>query len=92
VDLIKDYPRPGTVMLGLLLLDENFQSRGLGKLLYEKVEDFSRNELSAEKIRIGVNDSNPVHGFWEKMGFTRTGESRPHEGLKRKSIVWVMEK
>ncbi len=91
-DLIQDFPEKGTAFLGLLLLREDHQGRGLGLKTYQLVEDLARNQLQCEKIRLAIVDSNPVQPYWEKMGFIPTGEIKPHEGVKRQSLKRVMEK
>jgi GNAT superfamily N-acetyltransferase len=92
VDVIRDFPQPGTALLGLLLIQEAFQSQGLGRKAYQTVEDQIRAELGCSLIRLAIVDSNPVQAFWEKMGFHLTGETRPHEGAKIQSTKRVMEK
>ena len=91
VDLIKDYPQNETAFLGLLLLIDSEQNKGLGRKVYFEVEKFSR-DLGCKKIQLGIVDSNPVEEFWKKLGFSLTGKSSPHDGEKIKSIKRVMEK
>ncbi|MGH3854440.1 MAG: GNAT family N-acetyltransferase [Pseudonocardiaceae bacterium] len=38
VDIIRGWPEPGTALIGLLLLREKDQGRGLGRSVYELVE------------------------------------------------------
>ena len=92
VDLLQGYPTGKVAMLGLFVIAESHQGKGFGRLAYIAVEDFARETLRSERIRIGVNDSNPVHSFWEKMGFSLTGERKPYEGIARKSEVAVLDK
>ena len=92
VDLIKDFPRPGVIMLGLLAIRESAQKKSLGKAAYQAVERYVIDQLGASKIRIGVNDTNPVRVFWEKMGFRATGETKPYHGVAKFSTVFVLEK
>jgi ribosomal protein S18 acetylase RimI-like enzyme len=93
VDIVRDFPAPGTAMLGLLVIREPFQKQSLGRQAYEAVESYARAALRATRIRLGVNDSNPAaRGFWEKMGFRATGEVKPYEGIARRSNVIVMVK
>ncbi len=92
VDLIKDFPEPCTSFLGLFLLRETSQRKGLGKEAYAAVEAYAIQDLVAKKIRLAVVDANPVLPFWEKMGFKETGELRPHEGQNINSTKRLMEK
>lgn len=92
VDLAAGYPSDHTVFLGLLAVVENRQRSGIGRAAYEAVEAFAFRELNARKMRLAVVESNPVSGFWQKMGFSETGEVRMHLGVKRESRIHLMEK
>lgn len=72
VDLLENFPEKGTAFLGLLLLKESHQGKGLGRLCFLEVQKYIMS-LDCQRIRIAVVDSNPVEPFWEKMGFQRTG-------------------
>jgi GNAT superfamily N-acetyltransferase len=91
-DLIQGYPDNETAFLGLMLLREDHQGRGLGRSFYRMIEEMAARKLGCKRIRIAVVDSNPVVPFWEKMGFRQTGVVRPHEGRNLKSLKRVMEK
>lgn len=91
-DVISGYPDSETAFLGLMLLRENFQGGGNGRLFYRKIEKMAAEQLGCKKIRLAVVDSNPVLPFWEKMGFHPIGDVRPHEGRNLKSLKRVMEK
>jgi len=91
-DLVRDYPKPGTTFLGLLLLAEFWQGKGAGRAAYQLLEDFAETKLSARKLRLAYNDTNPVGTFWEKMGFKLTGETKAYKGQSRDSNVHLMEK
>ncbi|MBL7713926.1 MAG: GNAT family N-acetyltransferase [Bdellovibrionales bacterium] len=92
VDLIQHYPRRGIAFLGLLLIRESAQKKGRGRALSAWVEAFAKEKLGCHTIRLSVVDSNPVQGFWEKLGYQATGEAKPHEGEKIKSQKRLMEK
>lgn len=91
-DIIRDYPDKRTALLGLLLLSESWQGDGAGRAAYGLLEKFAKTVLEAKKLRLAYNDTNPVSPFWEKMGFKRTGETKPYHGIARQSVVSVMEK
>lgn len=91
-DLIQDYPSKGTALLGLLLVMESWQRKGLGRAAYFLLENFATVSLSASKIRLAYIDSNPVCAFWEKLGFKPTGETKPYKGTAKVSTAHVMEK
>ena len=78
-DIIRGYPGPTIAMLGLLLIAEIFQRRGIGRAAYAELENRIRAWGTCDRVRIGVIESNaPVIPFWQKLGFERTGESRPY--------------
>lgn len=91
-DLIKGYPDPETAFLGLLLLREDSQQKGLGRTFYEMIEKLVVEDLGLRQIRLGVVDSNPVAPFWQKMGFQMTDIAKPHQGAKLRSTKRVMVK
>ncbi len=95
IDLIDGYPQKGTVYIGLFLLRENLQKKNTGRLAYVALEDFiQKNKIvfKAEKLRLAFLESNPVEGFWLKMGFVRTGESKPYLSGELKTTAILMEK
>lgn len=92
LDMIADYPSTGTVFIGLLAISERFQKSGFGRALWCTAERFAREQLDAKTLRLAVIESNPVLGFWEKMGFRPTGEVKPYQGERRSSRAILMEK
>ncbi len=89
-DLIRAYPNPETVMLGLLLITEDEQKRGYGKIAYEEIERLALSWEGTRKIRIGVIGTNGVVlPFWKSLGFAETGVRRPYDfnGVISENIV-----
>jgi RimJ/RimL family protein N-acetyltransferase len=79
VDLIRGYPDRSTAMLGLLLVSETEQRRGLGRDIYRQIESFVSSWIGIFQIRIAVVETNSaVLPFWEKLGFQLTGEKKTH--------------
>jgi GNAT superfamily N-acetyltransferase len=71
IDLCRGFPNASTVTLGLLLLSENHQRKGLGTKVYNKLEEIIKSWKNINKIRIGVLVSNiQVLPFWKKLGYT----------------------
>ena len=92
-DVIRGYPHPATAMLGLFLLSEKHQRRGIGCHAYCLLEEIVRSWGSCERMRIGVVRSNAqVIPFWTRFGFTPTGETRPYRHGAVASEVVVFEK
>jgi GNAT superfamily N-acetyltransferase len=76
IDLYRGWNAPHKMMIGLLLLVEPAQGRGLGRSAYAAL----RETLIAEKspyttLRIGVIETNVnAFPFWRKLGYVETGE------------------
>lgn len=92
VDIIRDFPHPSTAFIGLLAVMEPYQRRGLGRATFKAVERFARRRLGASKLRLAVVATNPVLGFWLKMGFRETGEAKPYSGERVTSTAHLLEK
>lgn len=92
LDLIDGYPSPGTTFIGMLAVRESAQGSGVGRALFREAERFARDELKARTMRLAVVETNPVVGFWTKMGFHPTGEVKPYEGVACASRSVLMEK
>ena len=76
-DVIRGYPVRDKALIGLLLLAEPWQRRGLGRAFATLVEHaiVAWDEIST--LRLGVAVSNPgAHIFWRKMGYLETGETK----------------
>src|SRR5204862_3803495 len=74
-DVIRDYPARGKAMIGLLLLTENWQRRGLGRAFALLLEQVIAQWPEITTLRIGVIDRNEgALVFWRKVGYVETGE------------------
>ena len=92
-DIVRGYPNSETAMLGLLLLGEAHQHRGIGRSAYEAIEDILNSWEKVRMVRIGVvavNES--VLPFWKSLGFTETGVRRPYQDAGIISETIVLEK
>lgn len=92
LDVIDGYPSAGTAFIGLLAIRETAQGSGIGRALFREAERFVRDGLKAQTMRLAVVETNPVIGFWKKMGFRLTGEIKPYEGEALTSLAVLMEK
>ncbi len=92
VDLHQDHPQRGVTYVGLFLLDENFQDRGLGKNCFREVENYINRSFSCSHLRLGISLDNNVEGFWKKLGFVRNGHTYNWNGANRINSVFEMEK
>jgi GNAT superfamily N-acetyltransferase len=90
-DLIRGYPDSASATLGLLLICEAHQGKGIGRRALEQIEQFARQWGSCDRFRIGVVRSNDlVMTFWVRQGFSPTGESRRwRQGSVESDIVYL---
>lgn len=78
-DIIRGYPALGTAYIGLLLIREDRQGSGIGRVAFEGIEQVIRSWGDCMTIRIAVVQTNDrVIPFWTKMGFLPTGETEPY--------------
>lgn len=91
IAFIDGYPQKEIGYIGLFLFKESQQKKGLGRQALVLIEDFAKS-LNLSSIELGVVESNPVEGFWQKMGYKRNGRSKPYQGEKVQSVVWVLSK
>jgi GNAT superfamily N-acetyltransferase len=77
-DVIRDWPRPGTSIIGLLLIAEAHQGRGHGRAAYDELEKIIQG-WGAKRVRAAVvRNNSQVIPFWERIGFKATGEVKPY--------------
>jgi GNAT superfamily N-acetyltransferase len=76
IDIYRGWNALHKIMIGLLLVIESAQGRGLGKTAYALLRDMLIAESNAySSLRIGVIDTNvAAFPFWRKLGFMETGE------------------
>ena len=88
-DVIRGYPSRERAVIGLLLLAESWQRRGLGRAFAALLERAIASWPEIERLRIGVVASNDgALAFWRKLGYRETGETTtPHSGFVREVIV-----
>ena len=79
MDLIEDYPRKGTALIGFFATDPCVQGKGVGTGIISDCVSYLR-ELGFEKVRLGIDNGNPQsRAFWTKNQFQLTGEEVPNE-------------
>lgn len=75
LDLIRGYPYPHIAFLGLLIVDESSQRQRLGSMIVNRAEEIAARWSGVKRMRLAVAVTNSdVLAFWEKMGFSHTGE------------------
>ncbi|WP_197034507.1 GNAT family N-acetyltransferase [Streptobacillus canis] len=81
LDLLEGYPTKEVLWIGLLLIDKNFQNKGIATRV---LEEFVYN-MGYETIRLGYIDVNvKAERFWKKNGFAKE--------IKKVDNVIVVEK
>jgi len=92
-DLIRGYPDPATATLGLLLIGQSHQRRGIGRRALQLIERSAQDWGTCERMRIGVVRSNAgVMPFWISLGYQPTGEVRPFRYGSVQSEVVILQK
>lgn len=79
IDLIRRFPDEATAHIGLLLIAEPDQGRGLGRAAVRLIEDTARGWPECRRLRLAVVRTNEtVLPFWTAQGFAPTGEVKPY--------------
>lgn len=92
VDLHKNHPQKEIIYVGLFLLIDQFQHKGLGLKCFTEIENYIRKNTECTHLRLGVSTDNDVEGFWCRVGFTRNGHTYKWNGANRVNDVFEMEK
>jgi len=90
-DLVRRYPEEHTAHIGLFLIAEAHQRRGLGTAAWRRIEALLQEWPECRTVRGGVVQTNAsVLRFWEHVGFAPTGEVKPYRyGAVRSEVVMV---
>lgn len=79
IDLVLGYPDASCAFVGLLVIDERCQRRGLGSAAYRRLEQWIRGRSACDRVRLAVVRGNdPAIAFWTSVGFAPTGETTPY--------------
>ncbi len=90
-DVVRGWNAPDKAVIGLLLLAETWQGRGLGRAFAALVEQAIGGWREIATVRVGVVAANTrALGFWRRLGYRETGE-RKHNPAFAAEIV-VLEK
>jgi GNAT superfamily N-acetyltransferase len=77
-DVVRGWNAPGKAILGLLLLAEPWQRRGIGRAFEALVERRIAEWPEIETLRVAVATTNrQALAFWRSVGFRETGEVKP---------------
>jgi RimJ/RimL family protein N-acetyltransferase len=78
IDCIRAWREVGFAHIGLLLIAESHQGRGIGAMAVRELETWiAATWPETHTLRIGVIENNlAAFAFWNKLGFMDTGERR----------------
>jgi GNAT superfamily N-acetyltransferase len=77
-DVVRGWNAPDKAIIGLLLLAEGWQRRGIGRAFAALIEQAILAWPEIATLRVGVVASNPdALAFWRRLGYRETGEVRP---------------
>jgi RimJ/RimL family protein N-acetyltransferase len=86
--VIRGYPVRESAVIGLLLLAEAWQRRGIGRAFAALLEQRIASWPEIERFRLGVVASNAgALAFWRKLGYRETGEVKANPEFVDKVIV-----
>jgi RimJ/RimL family protein N-acetyltransferase len=92
-DVIRAYPKNESAWVGLLLIAEPHQHRGIGAIAYDLLENQIRAWPGIQTIGLSVVRTNEqVLPFWKKMGFVETGVVKPYRYAQLTSESIILEK
>lgn len=75
IDLLHDYPKAETTILGLMVLRPEYRKQGLGERYFHQIQDYCQR-LGQRKLRLGVlQDNTAGQHIWQKMGFQKVSET-----------------
>ncbi|KIL36441.1 hypothetical protein SD71_07445 [Cohnella kolymensis] len=80
IEFLMTNPNDGKTWLGLLVIDQAYQSQGYGARSLQRFYEIMK-ERNVESFRIGVlKDNEPAHQFWNNQGFEPLEGERSIEG------------
>ena len=94
IDVVRGWPDDATAVLGLLLVDERLHRRGIGAAAYRLLEDIVTAWPECRRMRLNIVARNEAVAlpFWTRMGFTPTGETKPHRYANVESTTAIYGK
>lgn len=92
VSLIKNYPENLTTSLELLLLIDELHGDGIGEVIYGEIERMIGQMIGSKEIKLFIPEGNPSSGFFQKMGFKETGQTKTITIEEKTSNLFEMTK
>lgn len=93
IDLVKAFPHPDSVTIGLLMISEPNQGKGLGRQSYYLLENLIKSWKKFNTVRIGILEVNSqVIPYWEKLNFQDTGKRLDFKENDISTKIMIFEK
>lgn len=90
-DLILNYPNEEEGYIGLLMMDRDYQQKGYGKKIYQRIESAFKS-VGFKRIELGVvKENKAAFSFWKNRGY-QSIRHVTHAFESRLLYVTVMEK
>lgn len=88
------WPAPQTAYIGLLAVHQDYQGQGIGGQLHHYLLDNLLQRTEVTTLRLGIVATNAVSAtpFWASLGYTPTGETKPHHAGQVISTVELFER
>ncbi len=92
-DVIRGYPKACIALLGLLLVEEAHQGKGIETIAYRSLEQNIRKWADVTHLQVQVVRTNEqALPFWSGEGFEETGEVKPYRYDKLVTEAVILEK
>lgn len=91
-DLAFAYPRADDGYIGLMLFDETFRGRGLGRLFLDHLVALARERGAARLLLAVLGENTRGRAFWEREGFRVVQSSAPLEIGRKTHVRHRMER
>lgn len=92
MDLLRHWPEHGTAHIGLLLVREDHEREGLGRILHDGVLPQLAADPELRLLRAGIVGTNAAAAepFWGRLGYAPTGEMKEHvDGpVRSTTAIW----
>ena len=90
--ILSDFLAPRVWHIGLYIVASSLHGSGVGRSIYEALEDWMKNE-GALWVRLGVVVGNrKAEGFWERLGYSEVRRRTDVETGRKRSEIRVMVK
>ncbi|MBI2307615.1 MAG: GNAT family N-acetyltransferase [Rhodocyclales bacterium] len=92
-DILSAYPEPGRACIGLLMLAEGYQRRGVGRAVLGLLEAWARERFGVREFTVGVEECNEAsRRFWRACGYSPSGERFENTALSKTHASEVLVK